>query len=230
MRKQGLLILDPAHGIDVPGKRSPDGKFLEYKFSRMIIARVLIELSNFSLPVEMASPFLPFLKEPGLTKRVLEYNMLVQKHDAIDRNIMISFHNDAITSPPRWQNKANTVKVFTSKGFDTSDELATILCESLENDIPELNYSWAYWQDEPGHADPDWEANFTILSGNKTVKPLYNAMLLELCMMDNKEGVRWLTSERNQIRVARCVASAIVKMFKHMGSISTIKNPGNNRG
>jgi len=36
-----LYILDPAHGANTPGKRSPDGKHREYKWSREIISMIL---------------------------------------------------------------------------------------------------------------------------------------------------------------------------------------------
>ena len=32
-----VIILGTAHGSNVPGKRSPDGKFREYKVSREVI-------------------------------------------------------------------------------------------------------------------------------------------------------------------------------------------------
>jgi N-acetylmuramoyl-L-alanine amidase len=34
--KRLVVILDPAHGIDTPGKRSPDGVHLEYIWSRKV--------------------------------------------------------------------------------------------------------------------------------------------------------------------------------------------------
>ena len=34
MKKNITIILDPAHGEDVPGKRSPDGVHREYRWSR----------------------------------------------------------------------------------------------------------------------------------------------------------------------------------------------------
>ena len=39
-----LILIDPGHGIDTPGKRSPDGRFLEYLWNRQIVD-LLIDLS-----------------------------------------------------------------------------------------------------------------------------------------------------------------------------------------
>ena len=38
------IIIDNGHGSDTPGKRSPDGRFLECKFNREIAARVVSDL------------------------------------------------------------------------------------------------------------------------------------------------------------------------------------------
>ncbi len=39
-----IILLDNGHGSDTPGKRCPDGKFLEYSYNRIIAARIVSEL------------------------------------------------------------------------------------------------------------------------------------------------------------------------------------------
>ena len=39
--KNLYVILDNGHGEDTPGKRSPDGKFREYKFNRVIVSLIV---------------------------------------------------------------------------------------------------------------------------------------------------------------------------------------------
>jgi len=39
------ILIDNGHGSDTPGKRSPDGRFLEWKYNREIAARVISELT-----------------------------------------------------------------------------------------------------------------------------------------------------------------------------------------
>lgn len=39
------ILLYPGHGCNTPGKRSPDGRFLEYRFNRDIAAAVAKQLS-----------------------------------------------------------------------------------------------------------------------------------------------------------------------------------------
>ncbi len=41
-----IILLDNGHGSDTPGKRSPDGLFREYSYTREIARRVVSELSD----------------------------------------------------------------------------------------------------------------------------------------------------------------------------------------
>ena len=41
-----LILLDPGHGHNTPGKRSPDGKFLEYAYNREIATRIVADLTE----------------------------------------------------------------------------------------------------------------------------------------------------------------------------------------
>ena len=49
--KKLIIILDPAHGSDVAGKRSPDGLHREYKWSREICAdlKILFEALGYEV-------------------------------------------------------------------------------------------------------------------------------------------------------------------------------------
>ena len=38
------IFIDNGHGKNTPGKRSPDGKFMEYKYTREIAKEVVEEL------------------------------------------------------------------------------------------------------------------------------------------------------------------------------------------
>jgi len=87
------LILDVAHGKNVSGKRSPDGEHREYLWSRNQIKKLMhrfISISN--LPFYFHAPFLDYENEPGLIKRVIEYNRITK---AYDKTFMLSLHNDA---------------------------------------------------------------------------------------------------------------------------------------
>ena len=65
MRKL-VVILDPAHGADVAGKCSPDGRHFEYKWSRERIAHLKALLINEGFEVYETTLS---VNEPGLTRR-----------------------------------------------------------------------------------------------------------------------------------------------------------------
>lgn len=88
--KNLTIILDAAHGEEVAGKRSPDGKFREYKWSREIIALLTPKLLAQGFEVFESNPT---TKEIGLTQRANAAN-------AIDKpkKIFISIHANAAGS------------------------------------------------------------------------------------------------------------------------------------
>lgn len=47
------IFIDNGHGIDTPGKHSPDGHFLEYKFNREMAERIVSGLINRGLEAEL---------------------------------------------------------------------------------------------------------------------------------------------------------------------------------
>ena len=65
------ILLDPGHGSDTPGKRSPDGRFREYAFNRDIAARVASELTSLGLNAEI---IVPELTDVPLKERRAEEN------------------------------------------------------------------------------------------------------------------------------------------------------------
>ena len=40
------ILIDNGHGQSTPGKRSPDGRFLEFKFNREIAQRIVADLRD----------------------------------------------------------------------------------------------------------------------------------------------------------------------------------------
>jgi N-acetylmuramoyl-L-alanine amidase len=185
------IVCDPAHGANVSGKQSPDGKHKEYLWSRERIRQLMfLHADNYNYDFDLLSPFLSYTDEPGLTTRVDYYNQFVVPN--YDRTIVLSLHNDAapkaICDAEGWTTKANGIAVWTSKGQDKSDEYATFLWQEMKKLIPDQHFRSAYWEGN----DPDYEQNFTILAGNRKVEPLYDAVLIEVLFQNNKSDVEKL--------------------------------------
>ena len=55
------ILLDNGHGIQTPGKRSPDGTLLEYKYTREIVDLIIEELQNRGLQaVKLVPSYIDF--------------------------------------------------------------------------------------------------------------------------------------------------------------------------
>ena len=50
------ILIDNGHGYDTPGKRSPDGHFREYSYTRKIARRVVSELSDCGYDARLLVP------------------------------------------------------------------------------------------------------------------------------------------------------------------------------
>ena len=50
------ILIDNGHGSDTPGKRSPDGLFREYSYTREIAHRVVSELSDCGYDARLLVP------------------------------------------------------------------------------------------------------------------------------------------------------------------------------
>ena len=50
------ILIDNGHGLNTPGKRSPDGQFLEAIYNREIAKRIVAELQNKGYDAELLVP------------------------------------------------------------------------------------------------------------------------------------------------------------------------------
>lgn len=169
-------ILDPAHGKNVAGKRSPDGKHREYLWSRWFIESILVDMR--SKHYDFKYPLQGEENEIGLSARKAIYN----KIQTGKPKIVISFHNNAAGMGNKWMN-ARGFSAYTSKGQTKSDIFAEIMIDQFIKRFPNLRT-----RIETIDGDKDYEANFTVLMGN------YFAVLLEILFQDNIEDVIVLNS------------------------------------
>lgn len=205
------IILDPAHGKDTLGKRSPDGIHREYLWSRERIINIVNNLLSIkNLGFDLFYPFLYNENEPGLTNRVIKYNEISKDYD---NTLVIPIHNDA-ENPKTcafdgW-GKANGVAVWTSKGQNNSDIIAADWFNFMKGKYPNQYFRKAMWEGN----DPDYEADFTILAGNSKIKPNYDAFLIEWLFQTNREDVKKLINPIHNKYFEDMIFDWILKTFK----------------
>ena len=177
--KKHLILLDNGHGNNTAGKRSPDGSFLEYQYTREMAKSVFNTLKALGYNVEL---LVPEVYDVSLTERVRIVNKRCEEYGA-SNVLVLSIHVNAAGDGSKWLN-ARGFCVFTSKGKTNSDELATIMCEEAEKSHIDFKI-----RKDMSDGDADWEENFTILSKTKCA-----AVLSENFFMDNRDDVAFLQS------------------------------------
>lgn len=190
------VLIDPGHGIDTPGKRSPDGLFLEYLWNRQVADLLLERLVAMGID---ASLVVTETNDVTLRNRVNRVNTICNKVGA-SNVLLVSIHANAAGNGSSWQN-AKGWSCYTSKGKTKSDQVAECLYDAFEEEFPERKI-----RKDLSDGDKDWEQNFYVLEKSRCP-----AVLLENFFYDNKEECAWMLQEETKRRIASAAAKGIAK-------------------
>ena len=191
-----LILIDPGHGIDTPGKRSPDGKFLEYLWNRQI-ADLLLD--RFMIMGIDASLVVTETNDISLSTRVQRVNKVCSKVGA-SNVILLSIHSNAAGDGSKWMS-AQGWSCYTSKGETKSDLIAECLYDAFEAEFAEKKI-----RKDMSDGDRDWEENFYVLQKSKCP-----AVLLENFFYDSRDECAWLLKDETKERVADAIVKGIVQ-------------------
>ena len=197
--KNLLVLIAQAHGSNTPGKRSPDGVFREYAYSRQITKLIVEKLYKNGIKSIVVNPE---VEEVKLSVQAARVNKLVSQYKKYyDDVILISPHVNA--GPKNEWSKANGWTVFVyNKASQKSRKLARVMADiaydkyGLKGDrwIPESRY---------------FEANYAIL--RETNCP---AILSENMYQTNKEDVKWLQSKEGLETISDLHVFSILEYMK----------------
>ena len=188
------VLIDPGHGIDTPGKRSPDGLFLEYLWNRQVADLLLEKLVAMGID---ASLVVTETNDVTLRNRVNRVNTICNKVGA-SNVLLVSIHANAAGNGSSWMN-AKGWSCYTSKGKTKSDQVAECLYEAFEDEFPDRKI-----RKDLSDGDKDWEENFYVLEKSRCP-----AVLLENFFYDNKEECAWMLQEETKRRIASAAAKGI---------------------
>jgi N-acetylmuramoyl-L-alanine amidase len=210
-RKNNAFIFDPAHGKETKGKRSPDGKHREYLWSRSREIGIIKKVISLDLDVDFYFPYVQLEKEiTPRTYRVKQYNKIAE---AYDHCLMVPLHNDAapssITDKDGWCETAKGGAVWTSKGQDNSDPIASDWFRFMYKKYPDYNFRKQKYSD----GDEDYEADFTVIAGYKSVKPKYDSFLIEWLFQTCKSDVELLMDSDENERFEINFAEWLIKRY-----------------
>ena len=188
------VLIDPGHGIDTPGKRSPDGQFLEYLWNRQVADLLMERLVSMGID---ASLVVTETNDVTLRNRVNRINTICNRVGA-SNVLLVSVHANAAGNGSAWMN-AKGWSCYTSKGKTQSDQVAECLYEAFEEEFPDRKI-----RKDLSDGDRDWEENFYVLEKSRCP-----AVLLENFFYDNKEECTWMLQEETKERIASAAAKGI---------------------
>ena len=197
------IILDAGHGINTAGKRSPDGRFREYKFNRIIRDAVAEHLRLRGYNVEILNPEETDLSLPDRANRA--NSMTCQIGLPIQNSALISIHANAAGDGSQWM-KARGWCAYTCKGHTLSDELANCLYEAARKYLPGHRIRTDYTD-----GDPDFESSFYLLKHTYAA-----AVLTENLFYDNPDDLTFLESQEGQKAIVALHVEGIVDFLEHV--------------
>ena len=196
-----LILVDNGHGVNTPGKCSPDGKFREYKWNREIAHEVVAELKRRGYCAEL---LVTEDIDISLAERVRRANNKCNQLGT--KNVLLlSVHVNAAGNG-QWLN-AKGWSCFTSKGLTKSDKIADELYKVAEKLMPNRTMRKEY-----SDGDGDWETDFYILKNTKCP-----AVLTENFFMDNKEDLAYLTSAEGRKAIIATHVEGVINYIKKYG-------------
>ena len=193
------VLIDPGHGIDTPGKRSPDGLFREYLWNRQVADLILEGLVSAGVD---ASLVVTETNDVTLRNRVNRVNTICNRLGA-SNVLLVSIHANAAGNGSAWMN-AKGWSCYTSKGKTKSDQVAECLYDAFEAEFQDRKI-----RKDMSDGDRDWEENFYVLQKSKCP-----AVLLENFFYDNREECAWMLQEETKKRIASAAVKGIIKYIK----------------
>ena len=188
------ILIDAGHGIDTPGKRSPDGAFREYLWNREVAEMLYNLLQEYGFDADLVVTETNDIPLKTRVRRVNEVCSLHGSHNVL----LISIHSNAAGIGKDWMN-AQGWSCYTTKGKTRSDIAANCLYDAFEEEFKDRKI-----RKDLSDGDPDWEEDFYIIK--KTSCP---AVLLENFFYDNKDDCHFLLMEQTKRRVAKAILKGI---------------------
>lgn len=188
------ILIDNGHGVDTKGKRSPDGRLLEYAENRLLASRIVSALKAQGHDAELLVPEDNDVSLFQRCDRVNRFCYALGKENVI----LVSIHCNAAGKGDRWYNATGWCAYTTPK--DTpADRLATCLYNAAQIHIPDQRLRM-----DLTDGDPDIEASFYLL--RHTSCP---AVLTENLFMDNQADVEYLLSDIGQTNLVNLHVTGI---------------------
>ena len=196
------IILGTAHLKSTPGKCSPDKKFFEYQYSREVCKAVkaILEDLGYKVFIDIEDDDLKVSQSEELCLRCKIVNDLQKVYKNC---IYVSIHVNAAGNGSKWMN-ATGWSAYTSVGVTAADRLANCLYDAAKKNLKDKKL-----RTDNTDGDPDIESNFYVLKHTNCP-----AVLTENFFQDNKDDIKYLTSDEGFHKIVRTHVEGIVNYIK----------------
>lgn len=181
-----LIYLDPGHGFETPGKRSPDGTLREYEFNGDVAERAKCCLENQGFRVVITRPTTKDAPDVPLTTRTNAANQA-------KADLFISIHANAYGQGD-W-NDANGYEVYVLRAGLKVEELAKHLLDCADELLGVAMRGVKY-------------ADFHVLRESNM-----DAVLIEHAFMTNRSDCEKLKDDRFRELCAQHIATAVCRYY-----------------
>ena len=211
-----VILIDNGHGRDTKGKNSPllkgsgldlldifteNGRFKEWKYTRVVAQEIVAKLKGLGYDARLV---VSENSDISLGERVRRVNAVCKKYGA--KNVLlISVHANAVGDGSEWMSGKGW-EAYTTKGTTRSDKLAEFLYKRASNNMENRKI-----RKDTTDGDSDKEANFYIIKNVSCP-----AVLTENFFYDNKDDLKYLTSDEGLNAVERTHVEGILDYIHYM--------------
>ena len=204
-----VILIDAGHGVQTLGKCSPllddtikigdefieKNRFKEWKYTRIIANMIVDILKDMKYDARLVTPE---DDDVSLSERIRRINTICNKYGA-NNVLLISIHANAVGDSSKWM-EGKGWEAYTTRGETISDKLADFLYKRADSNIKgrKIREDWS-------DGDRDKEADFYIIKKAKCA-----AVLTENFFYDNKDDLKYLTSDEGVHSVVRLHVEGII--------------------
>ena len=188
------ILIDNGHGSDTPGKRSPDGRFREYRYTREIAATIVEELQMAGFDAER---IVTEDTDITLKERCRRVNEWCRKLGA-QNVLLVSIHNNAAESDGQWHDARGWSVHVSLNASANSKELARCLAAACERQGIKVR--------RHSPSEPWWPQNLAMCRDTQCP-----AVLTENLFQDNQADVTFLFSQAGRNAIVQAHVDGIIK-------------------
>lgn len=183
------LLVDNGHGKNTAGKRSPDGRLMEWAFARSVAKRIEELAPQYGVK---AVRIVPEDRDIVLKSRAKRVNDYIKKNPN-ERCVLVSIHGNASGNGTSWMS-ARGWEAWTTVGQNNSDTFADRLYYQAALLFPK----GTRLRSDKIDGDLDKEKDFTIIK-----KANCPAVLTENFFFDNKDDCEYMLNDDGIDTIAR---------------------------